>query len=477
MPMKTTLTVRLTVLYTLVAASVLAGMAVLVLMTTHQHFVELDQAFMLDKAKLIQESEKGKQGLEEVSQRIKEIAESHHGMYLQLWSNKALVVGSSALEVPQLLSTADKPPGQLVDWVANGTSLRGLSQDVELKSDAGIDQMRSTVTARLILAVETHHHAMFQTSLAKTLAVFVLLATALSGFLGWWAARTGLSPLRVMRERATKVTASKLNHRMPVGEVPVEMADLATSLNEMLERLEADFVRLQDFSGDLAHELRTPLNNLLTQTQVALSHPRDAASYRDTLASNAEEYQRLARMVSDMLFLAKADRGIALPNPEKLELSDEVSALFEFYEAVAEDLGIELKAEGHGQVFGDRLMIRRAISNLLSNALRHAAKNTKITVAVVPHESEVTLSVSNKGTPIGREHLSRLFDRFYRVDKARTRPESDGAGLGLAITSAIMQAHRGQIDVVSEAERTTFSLHFPSPALDATHELLRPVGR
>ena len=147
MPMKTTLTVRLTVLYTLVAASVLAGMAVLVLMTTHQHFVELDQAFMLDKAKLIQESEKGKQGLEEVSQRIKEIAESHHGMYLQLWSNKALVVGSSALEVPQLLSTADNPPGQLVDWVANGTSLRGLSQDIELKSDAGIDQMRSTVTA------------------------------------------------------------------------------------------------------------------------------------------------------------------------------------------------------------------------------------------------------------------------------------------------------------------------------------------
>ena len=212
MPMKTTLTVRLTVLYTLVAASVLAGMAVLVLMTTHQHFVELDQAFMLDKAKLIQESEKGKQGLEEVSQRIKEIAESHHGMYLQLWSNKALVVGSSALEVPQLLSTADNPPGQLVDWVVNGKSLRGLSQDIELNGDAS--QGARTVVARLVLAVETHHHTMFQTSLAKTLAVFVLLSTALSGFLGWWAARTGLSPLRVMRERAAKVTASKLNQQL-----------------------------------------------------------------------------------------------------------------------------------------------------------------------------------------------------------------------------------------------------------------------
>ena len=149
MPMKSTLTVRLTVLYTLVAATVLSGLAVLVLMTTHQHFVELDQAFMLEKAKLIQDSAKGKQGLEEVSQRIKEIAESHHGMYLQLWSNKALVVGSSALEVPQLLSTADNPPGQLVDWVANGTPLRGLSQDVELKSDAGIDHYSQRALARI----------------------------------------------------------------------------------------------------------------------------------------------------------------------------------------------------------------------------------------------------------------------------------------------------------------------------------------
>lgn len=475
MPMKSTLTVRLTVLYTLVAATVLSGLAVLVLMTTHQHFVELDQAFMLEKAKLIQDSAKGKQGLEEVSQRIQEIAESHHGMYLQLWSGKSLVFGPGALEVPSLLSTAEERAGQLVDWVVNGKSLRGLSQDIELNGDAS--QGARTVVARLVLAVETHHHTMFQTSLAKTLAVFVLLATALSGFLGWWAARTGLSPLRVMRERAMKVTANKLNHRMPVDEVPVEMADLATSLNEMLERLEVDFVRLQDFSGDLAHELRTPLNNLLTQTQVALSHPRDAASYRDTLASNAEEYQRLARMVSDMLFLAKADRGIALPNPEKLELSDEVSALFEFYEAVAEDLRIELKVDGHGQVIGDRLMIRRAISNLLSNALRHAETNTRVEVVVVAHDSEVSLSVSNKGTPIGREHLSRLFDRFYRVDKARTRPESDGAGLGLAITGAIMQAHHGRIDVASEAERTTFSLHFPLPALDASHEQLRSMGR
>lgn len=461
MRLKSTLTVRLTVLYTLVAAAVLAGMAALVLKTTHQHFVELDQAFMLEKARLIQDTTQGTPTLETASGRIKDILESHHGLHLQLWLGKMLVAGTEALVPPHSLTAEMSPVGPLVDWVDKGQALRGMVQTLELSEHGAGGSAPARSTARLILAVETHHHAMFQTSLAKTLTVFVLLATALSGFLGWWAARTGLAPLRVMREKAMNVTASQLNQRMPVNEVPVEMADLAQSLNDMLERLEADFTRLQDFSSDLAHELRTPLNNLLTQTQVALSRARDADAYRDILASNAEEFQRLARMVSDMLFLAKANRGMALPNPEMLELSDEVLALFDFYEAVAEDLQIELKLAGQGQVLGDRLMIRRAISNLLSNALRHADKGSPITLKVETGEGGVTLSVSNLGPGIGQEHLSRLFDRFYRVDKARTRPESDGAGLGLAITTAIMQAHQGKISVDSGNQKTTFVLHFP----------------
>ena len=163
-----------------------------------------------------------------------------------------------------------------------------------------------------------------------------------------------------------------------------------------------------------------------------------------------------------MLFLAKADRGIALPNPEKLELSDEVSALFEFYEAVAEDLRIELKVDGHGQVIGDRLMIRRAISNLLSNALRHSHPRTDIELAINPLEGGTALCVTNTGDQIDASDLPRLFDRFYRVDKARAHPSSDGAGLGLTITKAIMLAHGGSVAVTSVAGRTRFCLHFVS---------------
>lgn len=314
---------------------------------------------------------------------------------------------------------------------------------------------------RLTLALDTQHHTHFMQMLRQQLAVYVLLATLLSGLLGWWAARSGLAPLRTMRERALKVTAHKLDERMPIDAVPVEMAELARSLNTMLERLQQDFAKLMEFSSDIAHELRTPISNLLTQTQVSLSQHRDPDTYRDILASNAEEFQRLARMVSDMLFLAKTDHGIQLPNSEDVALEDEAKSLLDFYDAVAEDKELRLRVVGAGSVVGDRLMIRRAISNLLSNALRHAHPRTDVEVAIVLKEDGIFLCVTNTGDPIDAADLPRLFDRFYRVDKARAHPSSDGAGLGLAITKAIMLAHGGSASVSSLAETTRFDLQFP----------------
>lgn len=167
------------------------------------------------------------------------------------------------------------------------------------------------------------------------------------------------------------ITAQRLDERMPTQEFPVEMADLATTLNEMLRRLKEEFDRLSEFSSDLAHELRTPINNLMTQTQVTLSQARSSEEYQDILASNAEEYQRLARMVADMLFLAKADHGLILPSTERIAVHDEAQALFDFYEALAEEKRVRLQLIGTAEITGDRLMLRRALSNLLSNAVRY----------------------------------------------------------------------------------------------------------
>jgi two-component system heavy metal sensor histidine kinase CusS len=292
------------------------------------------------------------------------------------------------------------------------------------------------------------------------LLTYALLASLLSAVLSWWAARTGLKPLRAMKSRAQAVNANKLDERMPADAVPIEMADLAISLNDMLQRLQNDFRRLSEFSSDLAHELRTPISNLLTQTQVVLAQHRTVEEYQDTLASNAEEFQRLARMVSDMLLLAKAEHGLLLPSVEDIVLQAEVSALLDFYEALAEEKSVTVRCSGEGRVLGDRLMLRRAISNLLSNALKYTPAKGQVDIAIESTPAHVVLRVSNTGEAIAAEHLPRLFDRFYRADKSRTHAESDGAGLGLAITRAIVEAHGGKVAVQSADGKTDFSLEF-----------------
>ena len=194
-----------------------------------------------------------------------------------------------------------------------------------------------------------------------------------------------------------------------------------------------------------------------------LAQPRAAAAYREILASNAEEFQRLARMVSDMLLLAKAEHGLLLPRTEPIDLADEVRALFDFYEALAEEKQIELRCSGTAVLSGDRLMLRRAISNLLSNALRHTPPRGSVTVEIARLPTAISLQVENSGSTIAPELLPRLFDRFFRADKSRAHPDTEGAGLGLAITQAIVQAHGGQASVTSAAGRTCFTLRFPLP--------------
>ena len=166
-------------------------------------------------------------------------------------------------------------------------------------------------------------------------------------------------------------------------------------------------------------------------------------------------------MVSDMLFLAKTEHGLALPSQETVEVEVEAQALFDFYEALATDKDIRLELTGGGAISGDRLMLRRALSNLLSNAIRHATPDSTVTIHIESAHDWIEVSVTNPGNTISPDMQPRLFDRFFRVDKSRTHPESDGAGLGLAITRAIMDAHGGGIAVSSEAGITRFTLRFP----------------
>ncbi len=455
-----TLTARLTLLYTLVSATVLLGLGMLVAWSTHQHFIELDRDYLQDKVQLIQKIMDETPDGAGLAVKLDDLLDSHHGLFVAIHRNEALVYGPRGFTFPPELTpqvTATQP----LEWTDGDRQLRGMSVELTAPQRPG-EGVAAADRIRAMLALDTLHHTHFMQMMRQQLAIYVLVATLLSGLLGWWAARSGLAPLRVMKERALKVTAHKLDQRMPVEAVPVEMADLANSLNAMLERLQVDFAKLMDFSSDLAHELRTPISNMLTQTQVSLSQRRDPDTYRDILASNAEEFQRLGRMVSDMLFLAKTDHGIELPNRENVALEVEVASLLDFYDAVAEEKGVRLRLEGTGTVVGDRLMIRRAISNLLSNAIRHSIPDADVELTLEQRPGSTALCVANTGDVIPAADLPRLFDRFYRVDKARTHPASDGAGLGLAITKAIMVAHGGGVAVTSVEGKTQFCLQFVS---------------
>lgn len=234
----------------------------------------------------------------------------------------------------------------------------------------------------------------------------------------------------------------------------------------MLDRLEGSFHRLSNFSADIAHELRTPITNLKTQTEVVLSQVRDSEQYREILYSNLEEYERMAKMVSDMLFLAQADNNQIKPEMVSVDLAAEVQALFEYFEAWAEEKSVSLICQGPAlRVRGDRFMIRRALSNLLSNAIRHTPCGQAVVISLAEGTNDtVVIRVENPGLTIDPEHLPRLFDRFYRVDPSRQR-KGEGAGLGLAIVKSIIDAHGGTISAQEAGGTMVFEIKLPAVSI------------
>ncbi len=283
-------------------------------------------------------------------------------------------------------------------------------------------------------------------------------------FLGWFATWRGLRPVQKMAKVAEGISAQHLSERLEVEHTPTELKSLAIAFNDMLDRLESALERLSDFSSDLAHEIRTPINNLMTQTQVCLARKRDTSTYQEVLFSNLEELERLARMVSDMLFLAKAEHGLKLQNLQNIDLVKEVTALFDFYDALAAEKNMTLQQTGSGNVKGDPAMLRRALSNLLSNAVKYGNKNSTIRIKLQQNLDNTIFSIENEGPELSPEQLSRLFDRFYRTDASRQRTE-EGTGLGLAITKSILDMLGATIQAESLNGRIIFTIVFQSESM------------
>lgn len=288
----------------------------------------------------------------------------------------------------------------------------------------------------------------------------VVLAILGSVAIGWLLARRGLAPVRAISAEIGRVNAERLHSRIAQEAWPAELRMLAETFDEMMARIERSFDQLTRFSSDLAHEFRSPINNLVAAASVTLARARDPAEYQNTLAVVVEEGERLSRMVSSMLFLARADNAKQVVRLEPLSTATEFLKLAEFFELMAEEQGVALVVEGAVRVRADPLLLRQALSNLLANALRYTPRGGTIRLAAHETADAVVITVADNGAGIAPEHLPHLFDRFYRADAARSA--ADSTGLGLAVVRSIAELHGGTVEVSSlVGAGATFVLRFP----------------
>jgi two-component system heavy metal sensor histidine kinase CusS len=227
----------------------------------------------------------------------------------------------------------------------------------------------------------------------------------------------------------------------------------------MLQRLAASFTQLSQVTADMAHDLRTPIGNLLGQTEVALSQPRSVDDYQELLVSNLEELQRISRMSDNMLFLARSEHVDAAIDPAWLDIEAEFARMADYFEGPADERELSIVCSGGGRLWADPVLLRRALANLLANAIQYADPASTISLAAETRDGAVALIVDNAGPAIEPAHLKRLFDRFYRADAAR-RGSAQSSGLGLSIVRTIMALHGGAAHAQSSGGRNRFTLAF-----------------
>ena len=454
---RVSLTGRVVLFVALAVGSSLLISAALVLAAVERHFAEQDLAELRIAHEAIAQALAGRgSGAKGRAAALSRAISGHHGVYFRVEDGNGQLVYRT--DGPDLAEAADAFP-TLASVRAHDLAIRQVGEGA-LSGVVGGTSVDSR-DYRIVIAMDAEFHQAFLAAFRRSLGLIMLGTGAVTLLAAWFGIYRGHLPLRSLSHGMRAIRANRLNVRLDPGSLPSELQELAASFNDMVGRLERGFERLSHFSSDIAHELRTPLTGLTTQTQVILSKPRSVQEYQEMLYSSLEELERLTKMVSEMLWLAKSDNELIRPDRTDLDLEREVRDLFEFFEALAVESGIALAIEGSvPTVHGDRALIRRALSNLLSNAIRHTPAGETVLVRLSTEGAGARVAVMNPGDAISAEHLSRVFERFYRVDPARQR-DGEGAGLGLAIVKSIAESHGGRVDARSSGGTTEFSLILP----------------
>lgn len=307
-------------------------------------------------------------------------------------------------------------------------------------------------------------------SLRRILYYTVPIALLMAGLGGWFLARKSLAPVVSMAESARRIGSENLDQQLPVVNPRDELGKLAITFNELLARLNAAFKQQRQFMADASHELRTPLSVMHTAAGVTLKQPhRDEDEYREAIEMLNEQTRRLSRIVKDMFILARADAGRYPLTKSALYLDDllEEVAHAGGLLAAGKNITVEVETSPEATFYGDEDLLRQMILNLVDNAIKYTPSGTIIKLRLAQQHSEYQLTVSDNGPGIPDEAKSRIFERFYRVDKARSRSvetDGSGAGLGLAISRWIAEAHDGSLELThSDPSGTTFLVKLPKP--------------
>ncbi|CAG2150496.1 Sensor protein CzcS [Cupriavidus campinensis] len=457
------LTTRLALAYGLTTAAILVGVAAYLSSALDSQLQARDESELVGEILLVRHllREVGDEAeIRADTHRFADIAMGHEGLILVVRTRQGeplITLNPRNESVPPLRvlpATAAPDKGMLQTWYPrNGVPSRGVAA-------LGVVGNTDRAVEIVVLSDAGYRVALMREYRSQLLGA-VLCGALVAAALGYLLARRGLRPLRRMASDAAAVTTSRLATRLDVGGAPEELRELAGALNGMLARLQDSFTRLSAFSADLAHDFRTPISNLVGQTQVTLAQRRSPAEYESLLESNLEEYERLARMIENMLFLARADNAQVALGACELDARAELDKVAEYFEAVAADRDVTVAVSGAATVTADRTLLRRAIINLLDNALRHAPAGSTVRVAVGRGRPGFTdIRVANAGPAIAPESLPHLFGRFYRADPSR-RNSATSTGLGLAIVDTIMRLHGGSVTVRSDAVQTEFEIDFP----------------
>lgn len=442
------LTARLTLAFTLLMVLACSGISWTLYHALDKELTWRDEQTLLNRARQMQQLMQDGARPETLPLYFNRMVDTRQDILLvRSASGDDVSINHTGVQLPQ---DGQSPPAQEI----SATSLRRFTaaSGVDVAAISAIGKIGATPVTITVARVATERARMLEQYRRNSLLV-CLLTIFTGALLSPFLIRRGLRAITHLSQITAETDSGRLSEPVPVTTLPAELLPLGNALNTMRQRLASDFSRLTQFADDLAHELRTPVTILLGQNQVALSRTRSTEEYQQLLAANIDELEGLARLTDNILFLARAEHHNVRLNRARLLLTEELENITDFLAPLAEEKAIQIIIRSAGETVADKLLLQRALTNLISNAIRYAPGQSTIVISSYAEQGRDRIEVANQGSELFA--TGRLFQRFWRDDSARHTP---GTGLGLALVKAIAELHGGEAFYRYEAGYNIFGL-------------------